>query len=83
MKTAGLTGLVALIAYSITCGAAELPAAVQQVIDGHGIATDQVSFIVQAVGADRWIIWARPIRGRRKFTPWGRSKMACWMVTCC
>ncbi len=64
MKTAGLISLVALIAYSITCGAAELPAAVQRVIDGHGIATDQVSFIVQAVGADKPVLAFHPDQSR-------------------
>ena len=64
MKTGGLIWLVALTAYSITCGAAELPAAVQRVIDGHAIATDQVSFIVQAVGADQPILALHPNRPR-------------------
>ena len=52
MGAARLTMLLALMVHSITCDAGDLPATVQRVIDGHNIAADGISFVVQAVGSD-------------------------------
>ena len=58
MSKALAIGLVAAMLASGVAGAqsAELPDAVQRVLTGHGISPDQVSIVVQAIGADQPIL---------------------------
>ncbi len=45
-----------LMSHTLSVAASELPPSVQRVIDGHGIAADKVSFIVQEVRSDRPVL---------------------------